>query len=111
MKTKILCWFLSILFVVFNLFLGIDEVFAKGKGRSSSSGYKSYKGAKAIDGDTFKYHGKSYRIRGYDAPEIGNPGWKKSTESLQRKLDSGGYRYKPVAKDVYGRTIVEEQRE
>jgi len=29
--------------------------------------------------------------------------------NLQRKLDSGKYKWRPVAKDVYGRTIVKEK--
>jgi endonuclease YncB( thermonuclease family) len=72
-----------------------------------SSGYKSYRGAKAIDGDTFRYNGQRYRLRDYNAPEIGRPGSQNATQNLQKKLDSG-HRYKPVAKDVYGRPLVEE---
>lgn len=61
MKTRILYWLLVTLFIVSNLFYGIDEAFAKSRGKGSSSGYKSYKGAKAIDGDRFRHRGKSYR--------------------------------------------------
>lgn len=84
------------------------DVLAQRKG--SSSGYKSYKRAKAIDGDTYKYKGERYRLRDYNAPEIGRPGSKKATQSLQRKLNSGNYEYKSVAKDAYGRTIVKERK-
>lgn len=76
----------------------------------SNSAYKSYKGAKAIDGDTYRYNGQRYRLRDYNAPEIGERGWQKATESLQKKLNSGHYEWKPVARDVYGRTIVKERR-
>lgn len=78
--------------------------------RSSSSGYKSYKGAKAIDGDTYSYKGQRHRVQQYNAPERGRPGSRQATQQLQQKLDSGNYEWKPVAKDAYGRTIVRERK-
>ena len=84
-----------------------DTVYAKSK--ESSSGHKSYKGAKAIDGDTFRHKGERYRIQQYNAPELGQPGSRKATRNLQKKIDSGDYQWKPVTKDVYDRTIVNEQ--
>lgn len=92
------------LVVVLAGFIGLTDIHAKGKG--SSGGYKSYKGGKAIDGDTFRHKGQRYRIQQYNAPELGQPGSKKATRDLQRKLDSGKYKWSPVTKDVYGRTIV-----
>lgn len=86
---------------------GVSDVYANGKG--SSGGYKSYKGAKAIDGDTYRYKGERYRIQQYNAPEIGQSGSQNATRNLQRKLDSGSYEWKPVTKDAYGRTIVKEK--
>jgi len=94
--------------VVAALLLGGTDVNAKRKG--SSSGYKSYKGAKAIDGDTYSYKGQRYRIQQYNAPELGQPGSRKATQQLQRKLDSGNYKWKPITKDVYRRTIVKERK-
>ncbi len=47
---------------------------------------KSYKGGRAIDGDTFRYKGQRYRVQQYNAPELGQPGAKKATRDLQRKL-------------------------
>ena len=94
------------LVVVLAGFIGLTDVHAKGKG--SSGGYKSYKGGKAIDGDTFRHKGQRYRIQ-HNAPELGQPGSKKATRDLQRKLDSGKYKWSPVTKDVYGRTIVKEK--
>lgn len=87
--------------------VGGTDAFARGKG--SSGGYRSYKGANAIDGDTFRYRGQRYRIQQYNAPELGQPGSRHATGNLQRKLDSGNYEWKPVTKDVYGRTIVKER--
>ncbi|MFN7086955.1 MAG: hypothetical protein ACK4N4_10080 [Burkholderiales bacterium] len=91
------------------LAMAVPDVEARGRGISSGSGYHSYRGARAIDGDTYRYHGKRYRIQQYNAPEIGQPGSRQATQSLQRKLDSGSHEWKPVAKDAYGRTIVRER--
>jgi endonuclease YncB( thermonuclease family) len=83
---------------------------AGSRGATKGGGYRSYRGAKAIDGDTFRYKGQRYRLRDYDAPERGQRGDKEATESLQRRLNSGSYQYKSVGRDVYGRPIVEEKR-
>jgi endonuclease YncB( thermonuclease family) len=79
------------------------------RGGSSASSYKPYKGAKAIDGDTFRYRGDRYRIQQYNAPELGRPGARAATRSLQNKIDSGSHEWKPVARDAYGRKIVRER--
>lgn len=97
-----------ILMLVAGWLTGVADAHAKGKTKSSS-GYKSYSGGKVIDGDTFRYNGERYRIQQYNAPEIGQPGSRKATRKLQRKLDSGNYEWKPITKDVYGRTIVREK--
>jgi endonuclease YncB( thermonuclease family) len=92
-------------------FLAVEDALARGNSRGSSSGYKSYRGAKAIDGDTYRYQGQRYRVQQYNAPERGSPGSRQATQSLQRNLDSGSHEYKPVARDAYGRTIVRERRD
>lgn len=89
-------------------FAGVIEANAKRKG--SAGGYNSYKGGKAIDGDTFRYKGERHRVQQYNAPELGQPGSRKATRELQQKLDSGNYEWKPVARDVYGRQIVKEHK-
>lgn len=96
-----------VLAMVGVLLCGVD-VYARSRGQSSS--YKSYKGAKAIDGDTYRHKGQRYRIQQYNAPERGQPGSRRATQLLQQKLDSGNYKWKPVAKDTYRRTIVKERR-
>ena len=69
------------------LLVSSSVVLARGKG--GSGGYHSYKGAKAIDGDTFRYSGKRYRVQQYNAPELGQPGSRAATKSLQNKINSG----------------------
>lgn len=84
-----------------------DDATARDRG---GSGYRSYRGAKAIDGDTFRHRGERYRLRDYNAPERGQPGAGRATQNLQRRLDSGNYEYKPIGRDVYGRPLVKERR-
>lgn len=104
---------LSLLGLVAGIALfGVIATDAEARGRSGASGtsgYHSYRGAKAIDGDTFRYRGKRYRVQQYNAPEIGRPGSGRATRSLQRKLDAGTHEWKPVARDAYGRTVVRER--
>jgi endonuclease YncB( thermonuclease family) len=88
--------------------LPIDTLAARAGSGRSSGGYRSYRGAKAIDGDTFRHQGQRYRLREYNAPEIGQKGSSSATGNLQKKLDSG-YEYRPFAKDAYGRSLVEEK--
>ncbi|MCS7101274.1 MAG: hypothetical protein NZL99_06195, partial [Burkholderiaceae bacterium] len=46
---------------------------AKGSRGAGKADYRGYPGARAIDGDTFRYRGERYRLRQYDAPELGSP--------------------------------------
>lgn len=102
---------LILLLFVALIFPPFTEAGGKGSGRKKGSGgYQSYRGAKAIDGDTFRHKGKRYRVRQYNAPELGTPGSSKATKKLQKKIDSGNYGWKGVARDTYGRKIVEEKR-
>jgi len=114
MNNKILNTLLFTFFCfIFTLIIGINGLEAKKKSNSyykKNNSYRSYKNAKVIDGDTFKYKGRRYRIQQYNAPELGQPGSKKATKKLQNKINSGNYQWKPVAKDKYGRTIVKEKK-
>lgn len=71
--------------------------------------WQSYPGAQAIDGDTFRYGKERYRLRRYNAPELGQPGAEEAKDQLQKKLDSRKCEYKSVARDKYGRLVVEEK--
>lgn len=66
---------------------------------------------KVIDGDTFtvkkKVAGSQYiRVAGVNAPEKGQKGHKKATDSLKRKIQGKTVTLRPKAKS-YGRTVAE----
>ena len=59
-----------------------------------------------IDGDTFEYNGERFRIYGYDAPELDEPGGLKAKMLLNLILLNGkNITIKRIKKDKYGRTI------
>lgn len=98
---------LALVMVFAILTFSVPDLWARKS--SHSGGYQSFRGARAIDGDTFFYRGKRYRIQQYNAPELNEPGGRQAKKVLQQKIDSGHYRWKPVARDKYGRTIVREK--
>lgn len=102
------CFAVGIAVFILGVTLAFPE-YASARDRGGS-GYRSYRGAKAIDGDTFRHGGERYRLRDYNAPERGQPGAGPATQNLQRRLDSGSYEYKPIGRDVYGRQLVKERR-
>ena len=59
----------------------------------------------AIDGDTFRYEGKYYRLLGIDSPEKGNTCYFDAQKELQRVLDKG-VNIEYYNKDKYGRQLV-----
>jgi endonuclease YncB( thermonuclease family) len=60
---------------------------------------------RVIDGDTFDYNGKRYRLAYIDAPELSQPiVGKLSKEYLQRNIDVSNLRV--INKDKYGRYVV-----
>ncbi len=101
---------LSTVLAVVSALAALADVYAEGPSVGSrSGGYSSYKGARAIDGDTYRYHGERYRVQQYNAPEIGQSGSRQATRQLQQKLDSGSHEWKPVGRDTFGRKIVHER--
>lgn len=62
---------------------------------------------KVIDGDTFYYKGKKYRVQGIDTPEKGQYNYEAAKIRLTELLKSGIVTVEEVAIDVYGRTVAE----
>jgi len=58
-----------------------------------------------VDGDTFWYGGERIRIRGYDAPEMAQPGGFDAARRLEALLHEGEVRLYPHGLDIYGRTL------
>lgn len=72
------------------------------------SGWGSYlenENIKVIDGDTFWYGGKRYRVNGIDTPEKGEAGYYLATERLKALLSYSIVRVQESSTDVYGRTV------
>lgn len=60
---------------------------------------------KVVDGDTFYWQGKRYRIQGIDTPELEQPNSYEAKWRLRQILSSGMIEVKEVATDKYGRTV------
>lgn len=71
----------------------------------SQSKYLTNPKIKVIDGDTFYYSGKKYRISGIDTPEKGQYNFENAKNRLETLLSSGAVEVKEVARDIYGRTV------
>ena len=63
--------------------------------------------AQAIDGDTIRYGTERIRIRGFNAPELTEPGGREALERLSQVLREGTIRIVPHGKDVYDRTVAD----
>ncbi|HMU56421.1 MAG TPA: thermonuclease family protein [Nitrospira sp.] len=61
----------------------------------------------AIDGDTIRYGAERIRIRGFNAPELTEPGGSAALGRLSQLLREGSIRIVPRGKDVYDRTIAD----
>jgi len=59
------------------------------------------------DGDTFYAGADTIRLRGIDAPELGQPNSVAATRRLRQLLASGPVKIVPRAEDVYGRTVAD----
>lgn len=74
--------------------------------KREKSGF-SDKSLKVVDGDTFYWQGKRYRVQGIDTPEVGQPNSYEAKWRLRQLLTSGMIEVKEVATDKYGRTVAE----
>lgn len=61
----------------------------------------------AIDGDTIRYGAERIRIRGFNAPELTEPGGSAALGRLSQLLREGSIRIVPRGKDVYDRMIAD----
>jgi hypothetical protein len=62
---------------------------------------------RTVDGDTIRYGTDRIRIRGYNAPELSEPGGWDAAFRLERLLQEGTINIVPHGHDVYGRTLAD----
>ncbi|MBA2487118.1 MAG: thermonuclease family protein [Nitrospira sp.] len=62
---------------------------------------------RTVDGDTIRYGTDRIRIRGYNAPELAEPGGRDAALRLERLLQEGTINIVPHGHDVYGRTLAD----
>ena len=62
---------------------------------------------RTVDGDTIRYGTDRIRIRGYNAPELSEPGGRDAALRLERLLQEGTVNIVPHGHDVYGRTLAD----
>lgn len=62
---------------------------------------------RVIDGDTFHAKGTSFRVRGVDTPELGQPRAEAAKRRLGELLNSGTVTVTPRAVDKFGRTVAD----
>ncbi|MCE3225152.1 MAG: exported protein of unknown function, putative nuclease [Nitrospira sp.] len=62
---------------------------------------------RTIDGDTIRYGTDRIRIRGYNAPELSEPGGRDAALRLEQLLREGTINIIPHGHDVYGRTLAD----
>lgn len=62
---------------------------------------------RTVDGDTFRYGTDRIRIRGYNAPELSEPGGREAAIRLEQLMQTGPINIVPHGHDVYGRTLAD----
>lgn len=62
---------------------------------------------RTVDGDTIRYGTDRIRIRGYNAPELSEPGGREAALRLEHLLEEGTISIVPHGHDVYGRTLAD----
>ncbi|WP_447971968.1 thermonuclease family protein [Nitrospira sp. Kam-Ns4a] len=60
---------------------------------------------RVLDGDTFVYGSQKIRIKGFDAPELLEPGGFEAMKRLDELLHEGQVMMVPDAVDAYGRLV------
>jgi endonuclease YncB( thermonuclease family) len=64
-----------------------------------------YSGCQAVDGDTLACTQGRVRLRGVDAPERGESGYRAAQRELQRRTSGGRVTVVPHHRDRYGRVV------
>ncbi len=62
---------------------------------------------RTVDGDTIRYGTDRIRIRGYNAPELSEPGGRDAALRLEQLMQEGTINIVPHGHDVYGRTLAD----
>lgn len=62
---------------------------------------------RTVDGDTIRYGTDRIRIRGYNAPELSEPGGREAAMRLEQLMRDGTINIIPHGHDVYGRTLAD----
>jgi len=62
---------------------------------------------RTVDGDTIRYGTDRIRIRGYNAPELSEPGGRDAALRLEQLMQEGTIDIVPHGRDVYGRTLAD----
>ena len=62
---------------------------------------------RTVDGDTIRYGTDRIRIRGYNAPELSEPGGREAALRLEQLLRNATISIVPHGHDVYGRTLAD----
>lgn len=62
---------------------------------------------RTVDGDTIRYGTDRIRIRGYNAPELSEPGGREAALRLGQLMQQGAIDIVPHGHDVYGRTLAD----